>query len=410
MRIAILHYTLPPVIGGVERVIRDQAPALEALGHEVEMFDRSADALVRSRITEALAPASEGVRTPSSASNGARAPSPAKQEPLLSGRGRPHSDKKADEGVRPPSVSFDAILVHNVFTMPFDLEWTRELRELAAATPHIRWINWVHDVAAVNPHYAHLPWSQPDHALLSKPVPNAVNITVSEVRRQDYTQATGLPQEEIHVIPNGLDFAAVLGLTPRIASLGLWDRQLILVHPARLIRRKNIELGLRVTASLRDAGCDVIYAITGAPDPHQADGIAYHQELKSLVASLGIASHVLFLGEEIPMSDEDVRSLYAVADALFFPSTGEGFGLPLLEAAAHRLPVFCSDLPVHREVLGDAGLYFSAQSKPDEISARIMQEYPSSIGNHQRRHLWRRYQMVKICQEHLEPWLATANQ
>jgi glycosyltransferase involved in cell wall biosynthesis len=38
MRIAILHYTLPPVIGGVERVIRDQAGALQKLGHEVECF------------------------------------------------------------------------------------------------------------------------------------------------------------------------------------------------------------------------------------------------------------------------------------------------------------------------------------------------------------------------------------
>ena len=40
MRIALLHYTLPPVIGGVERVIRDQAAALRALGHEVQMLTR----------------------------------------------------------------------------------------------------------------------------------------------------------------------------------------------------------------------------------------------------------------------------------------------------------------------------------------------------------------------------------
>jgi putative transposase len=42
MRIALVHYTKPPVVGGVERVIGDQARALRALGHEVEVVDGSA--------------------------------------------------------------------------------------------------------------------------------------------------------------------------------------------------------------------------------------------------------------------------------------------------------------------------------------------------------------------------------
>jgi len=320
-------------------------------------------------------------------------------------------ERNADDSSALHKLSdFEAVIVHNVFTMPFDLEWTRELREMAAAMPEVRWINWVHDVAAVNPHYAHLPWAQADHAQLSLPVPNALNVTVSEVRRQDYLRATGLPPDQVRVIPNGLDLAAVLGLTERIAALRLWDRELILVHPTRLIRRKNIELGLRVMAALRDAGCDVIYAITGAPDPHQGDGQVYYQELRSLVTELDLASHVLFLGEEASLSDEDVRSLYQAADALFFPSSGEGFGLPLLEACAHRLPVFCSNLPVHCEVLGDEGQYFKIQSKPEEISAQIMQWNQTALVPKSRRHLWRRHEMVKICQEHLEPLLFTANQ
>lgn len=230
MRIALLHYTLPPVIGGVERVIRDQAAALRTLGNEVETLTRR-DSL--------------------------------------------------------DVASFDTVIVHNVFTMPFDLEWTRELTALAAASPHIRWINWVHDVAAVNPHYAHIDWQEP--------VPQAWHVAVSEVRRRDYVRATGLDQECIRVIPNGLDFAAVLGLSTRIAALRLWEHDLVLAHPSRMIRRKNIELGIRTTAALQQAGCDVIYAITGAPDPHQADGQTYHHELKTLAAELGVTERVLFL-------------------------------------------------------------------------------------------------------------------
>lgn len=343
MRLAILHYTLPPVIGGVERVIRDQTEALRKLGHEVELLTRTSEFCL---------------------------------------------------------TSYDAVIIHNVMTMPFDLEWTQELHLLAAEHPEIRWVNWVHDVAAVNPAYAHLGWQVP--------VPPMLHVAVSEVRRADYALATGLPLESIHVIPNGIDLASVLGLTPRIAALPLGDRELVLVHPTRLVRRKNIELGLRVLGALRSEGCDAIYMITGAPDPHQADGVAYHRELKSLVNELDLAEHVLFLGETEPLGDDDVRSLYVVADALFFPSMGEGFGLPLLEALAHRLPIFCSNLPAHNEVLEEAGHYFQSDSEPKEISAQIMRWLHHNQPTRHRRLLRQSFDMLRICQEHLEPLLLTA--
>ena len=362
MRLALLHYTHSPVIGGVERVIRDQAAAMRALGHEVDLFDRSADAMVRFRNW-----LDSGSAHPSGSNAGAGAP---------------------------------VVIVHNVFTMPFDLEWTRELSALAASMPHICWVNWVHDVAAVNPHYAHVGWREP--------VPAALHVAVSEVRRQDFARATGLDPESIRVIPNGLDFTAVLDLSARISALRLWQHEIVLAHPTRLIRRKNIELGIRTTAALHQSGSDVIYAITGAPDPHQADGRVYHAELKKLAEDLGIAERVLFIGETGPLSDHDVRSLYVTATALFFPSTGEGFGLPLLEAQAHRLPVFCSDLAVHHEVLGEAGCFFSAESKAEEISAQIKRWLHNDTVTRQRRQLWRDHDMVKICQEHLEPLLLTA--
>ena len=67
----------------------------------------------------------------------------------------------------------------------------------------------------------------------------------------------------VRVIPNGINLAAVLGLPPRLAALSLCCHELVLAHPARLIRRKNIEFGLRVTAALRRAGLDAAYAVTG---------------------------------------------------------------------------------------------------------------------------------------------------
>lgn len=344
MRVALLHYTLPPVIGGVERVMEDQAAALRTLGHEVSLWSQT---------------------------------------------------QKTEFAAETAAGSVDVAIVHNIFTMPFDLEWTRQLTRLADEQPGILWINWVHDVAAVNPHYAHILWNEP--------VPRALHIAVSEARRQDYARATGL--ENIRVIPNGLDTANVLALPPKIRALHLAERGLVLFHPARLVRRKNIELGIHVTAALHSAGEDALYLVSGAPDPHQPDGLAYYSELQALAESLGISPHVRFLGEQGSLTEVEIRALYSAADALFFPSTGEGFGLPLVEATAHRLPVWCSDLPVHREVLGHTAHFFLTNSPPEDISAQIMRWWRADVSGSRRKALLSAYNMLKICLEHLEPLL-----
>jgi len=57
----------------------------------------------------------------------------------------------------------------------------------------------------------------------------------------------------------------------------------------------------------------------------------------------------------------DLPGLYRQARALIFPSLYEGFGIPILEAMACGCPVLCSELPIFREVAGDAALYFDPQ-------------------------------------------------
>ncbi|MGF6493639.1 glycosyltransferase involved in cell wall biosynthesis [Luteibacter sp. 621] len=57
--------------------------------------------------------------------------------------------------------------------------------------------------------------------------------------------------------------------------------------------------------------------------------------------------------------DEQLVAMYARASALVAASEGEGFGLPLIEAAQYGLPVIARDLPVFREVAGDHAAYFS---------------------------------------------------
>jgi glycosyltransferase involved in cell wall biosynthesis len=59
------------------------------------------------------------------------------------------------------------------------------------------------------------------------------------------------------------------------------------------------------------------------------------------------------------ISDEYLESIYKASACLVSASEGEGFGLPLIEAAKQGIPIFARDLPVFREVAGDHAFYFS---------------------------------------------------
>jgi glycosyltransferase involved in cell wall biosynthesis len=67
------------------------------------------------------------------------------------------------------------------------------------------------------------------------------------------------------------------------------------------------------------------------------------------------------------ISDEYLEKVYALSTCLIAASEGEGFGLPIIEAAMHGLPVIARDIPVFREVAGDCAYYF-----PDSNDSSIL--------------------------------------
>ncbi len=69
-------------------------------------------------------------------------------------------------------------------------------------------------------------------------------------------------------------------------------------------------------------------------------------------------------------SSDDVIALYQNAVCLLFPTFYEGFGLPALEAMAYGCPVITSDIPVMREVCGDAALYCDPHD-PGDIADKV---------------------------------------
>jgi glycosyltransferase involved in cell wall biosynthesis len=81
-----------------------------------------------------------------------------------------------------------------------------------------------------------------------------------------------------------------------------------------------------------------------------------------------------FLGKHLhwfeSISDEFLEKLYGASSALLAASEGEGFGLPLIEAAQHKLPIIARDIPVFRETAGEHAFYFRGK-EPEDLAAAI---------------------------------------
>lgn len=72
------------------------------------------------------------------------------------------------------------------------------------------------------------------------------------------------------------------------------------------------------------------------------------------------------------VSDQMLTEAYRLSSALLAASTGEGFGLPLIEAAQHGLAIIARDIPVFREVCGTHAYYFDGMA-PEKLADAIDQ-------------------------------------
>ncbi len=88
-----------------------------------------------------------------------------------------------------------------------------------------------------------------------------------------------------------------------------------------------------------------------------------------------LANHLRKSGEIVELGTipyGSLHHLYRACHAYVTPAYAESFAHPLIEAMSSGLPVVASDLPVHREICGDAGIYFPRFS-PDALAERVLQ-------------------------------------
>ena len=122
---------------------------------------------------------------------------------------------------------------------------------------------------------------------------------------------------------------------------------------------KNFDLFLSAIEMVRSTGTDLGIVVAG-PAASVSEMAAYNTTIP--------VNRTTFLEP----SDLELAALYRGAEVFVFPSSREGFGLPILEAMACGCPVVLSDIPVFREVASEAGV-FAVAEEPEGFAAAIEQ-------------------------------------
>ncbi|MGH2442842.1 MAG: glycosyltransferase family 4 protein [Chloroflexota bacterium] len=405
-RVLIIHYTPPGIVGGVEYVMQEQVRLLSDRGFRVQVVaGRPGAKDLRAHVIPEIEAATDE--------------SAVVEEELAAGVVSPRFHRRRKiilDRLTSLAADADFLIVHNAFTLQFSMPLTAALWELAATRRYGSVVAWCHDLAWTNPLYLPAmhdgyPWD-----LLRVPAPNTRYVTVSVERKRQLAQIWRAHTADIRVIPNGVDVKSFLRLGTMTCDLveryRLLDRDIVLLLPVRITRRKNIEAAIRATGCLKERGLDVMLLVSGPVAPHHPGrSAAYLDGLKRLRDERDVRDEIVFLADELGQSldDQTVGELYSISDALLLPSMQEGFGLPILEAGISRVPVISSDIPIFREVAGGEAALFEPEGPAGAIANMILAALDTPAGRLRRRVL-NEYRWDVIVDTLLLPLLGISDQ
>jgi glycosyltransferase involved in cell wall biosynthesis len=250
--------------------------------------------------------------------------------------------------------------------LTFWLPWQARLfHSLAQRPPAFRFAREIVTVNDVFP-LTGRDYSTPDFqkkfsGLLLEAVERAARVLApSQYTADQLVRHAGVAREKISVIPYGAEppgkaLTAEERLGEREHLVGKGKEMVLSVGVMQT--RKNTINALRALASLPAR----FRLVLAGGEGHGSGAI------RDFIRKEGLESRVILLGY---VAADRLPSLYQAATVLLFPSLEEGFGLPVLEAMAHGLPVVTSNTSSLPEVGGDAALYADPH-EPRQLAAQV---------------------------------------
>jgi len=161
-------------------------------------------------------------------------------------------------------------------------------------------------------------------------------IALNNVEAEQY-KAMGVPEENIAIIPNGIDLSEYSELPPKGAfkkKFGIPEDRKIILYLGRIHKIKGIDVLVKAYAHLKNEMNvnDAVLVVAGPDD-------GFLNEVKFLVYNLGITDSVLFTG---PLYGRDKLEAFVDSEVYVLPSRYEIFGLTVLEAYACGKPIVAS--------------------------------------------------------------------
>lgn len=409
--VAILHYSAPPVVGGVEEVILAHAQLFLETGYQVTILSGRGD-------VQSLPEGVEYIEIPEI--NDRDEQIEAINSELEQGRipaAFEAAMEKAAGSLRPLLSSYEYLIVHNVMSKHFNLPLTACLFRLVQEGAVKNFIAWCHDFSWTSPNSRKklspgYPWD-----LLRTYEPKMTYVTISEARRAEMSELFGISEDLIHVVYNGVNEKQLLCLSQEgmdlIERLGIFDSDLALLMPVRLTRAKHVEFSLRVAAEIKKSGVRLRLVMTGPPDPHGDQRLRYYKSIKEMRQSLGLEDEMRFVyeagpqGEGYTISSEVVAELYRACDAVLMPSLREGFGIPVLEAGLISIPIFCTEFPAAEEIGRDDVYLIREDETPEETARRILAWAEKDRKQRLKRRVRQEFTWKKIFEKEIRPLLDT---
>ncbi len=345
MRVLLLSWEYPPLIeGGLARHVGKLAEGLAAQGIEAHVLTRGMEESPQEE--EVGGVCIHRVREPGR---------PTELGEFVAWVEHMNTDMLAAGVELGDSFSFDAVHAHDWLVAVAGDHLARRFRCPLVATIH---------ATEYGRHQGHVDTHPQSHIhSVEHWLANRADrlVTCSAYMREHVCDVYGLEEEQVSVVPNGIDpselvpVADLAALRRRFAAPE--ERLVLLV--GRLVYEKGFQVALEALPGLIERLGDVRFVVAGSG--------THEEELRALATALGLDGHGTFLGW---IGDDLLHSLYRIADLTVVPSIYEPFGLVALEAMASGCPCLVADTGGLREVVPheNVGLRFRSRD-PESLGA-----------------------------------------
>jgi glycosyltransferase involved in cell wall biosynthesis len=240
---------------------------------------------------------------------------------MVASQGVPPTGAVDETALRAALADAEVVVADNICSLPLNPAAGRAVAHALAGRP------------AVLRHHD-LGWQRANLAHFVPDDPCWAHVTINDLSRRQLAQR-GIAAATLR---NRFDTSSPPGdgeATRRL--LGIDPGERLALQPTRAIARKNVALGVALAEAI-----DARYWLTGPAEE------GWGPELAQVLGS----ARIPVLHRPAPGQDPEraMADAYAACDVVLFPSTWEGFGNPVLEAAIHRRPIVVGAYPVAAEL------------------------------------------------------------